>query len=87
MAVSTHSRAKAAAGFGDDLEDGIKVSTHSRAKAAADFGKNMIDGLVFQHTAARRRLRKAFRWLEKGAKRVSTHSRAKAAANRTYAMA
>ena len=33
--VSTHSRAKAAAGDGRHLLDGFGVSTHSRAKAAA----------------------------------------------------
>ena len=56
--VSTHSRAKAAAGKLCAIPNGDRaVSTHSRAKAAAEV-KKMIEKTyhLFQHTAARRRL-------------------------------
>ena len=55
--VSTHSRPKAAANFYFIPFCHINVSTHSRPKAAAaDLPAPTITG-VFQHTAARRRLR------------------------------
>ena len=54
--VSTHSRAEAAARHPAQLVQAFFVSTHSRAEAAAVLAllKNM--GIMFQHTAARRRL-------------------------------
>ena len=80
LAVSTHSRAKAAAsGAKYDIANGI-VSTHSRAKAAAPLSCSICTkGLAFQHTAARRRLLLQTRQ-RCGVGGVSTHSRAKAAA-------
>ena len=54
--VSTHSRPKAAgrhAGVGYHL---LAVSTHSRPKAAGAVNKETTHLIVFQHTAARRRL-------------------------------
>ena len=54
--VSTHSRAEAAAGRTHPDRDLAKVSTHSRAEAAAYLKKYNIFFLLFQHTAARRRL-------------------------------
>ena len=57
MSVSTHSRPKAAAfDCTHFLKNGI-VSTHSRPKAAAEKAKNTLLAALFQHTAARRRLR------------------------------
>ena len=54
--VSTHSRPKAA-GFGGGGNDaGGVVSTHSRPKAAGAELVLMLLGMLFQHTAARRRL-------------------------------
>ena len=55
--VSTHSRPKAAATsfrIGEHIDE---VSTHSRPKAAAWTGSMATKGALFQHTAARRRLR------------------------------
>ena len=56
MWVSTHSRPKAAAEkvFASNAKQG--VSTHSRPKAAANIFKISFDSILFQHTAARRRL-------------------------------
>ena len=52
--VSTHSRAEAAAEKAQQSIARIEVSTHSRAKAAAGAWE---PSALFQHTAARRRLR------------------------------
>ena len=80
LKVSTHSRAEAAAPFGACPCSAGKVSTHSRAEAAAPLSRpNSFLGVMFQHTAARRRLP----FFNKGLKNfvlVSTHSRAEAAA-------
>ena len=56
--VSTHSRAEAAANGSHYVAmKPICVSTHSRAEAAAMEVVNLTaQGLLFQHTAARRRL-------------------------------
>ena len=57
-AVSTHSRPKAA-GYPDLFnEEHTRVSTHSRPKAAGPKQKYELAKLLFQHTAARRRLGK-----------------------------
>ena len=55
--VSTHSRPKAAAPGVQDLQAANPVSTHSRPKAAASLPKEFSGSKMFQHTAARRRLR------------------------------
>ena len=57
IAVSTHSRPKAA-GYGQSVQLVIKiVSTHSRPKAAGSlYGELCVTDFMFQHTAARRRL-------------------------------
>ena len=57
------------------------VSTHSRPKAAAALKKPITDRVMFQHTAARRRLL-AQPQQAKQVPAVSTHSRPKAAAIR-----
>ena len=55
--VSTHSRPKAAGTNIDKLKQRFPVSTHSRPKAAgAHMHHKIVDVLLFQHTAARRRL-------------------------------
>ena len=54
--VSTHSRPKAAVARGKELLAKIGVSTHSRPKAAGAYRPERFDNLLFQHTAARRRL-------------------------------
>ena len=56
-AVSTHSRPKAAASVSDAAPWGLLVSTHSRPKAAAPSDYLPCGNWLFQHTAARRRLR------------------------------
>ena len=57
LAVSTHSRAEAAAGITENQGRITRVSTHSRAEAAAFYKLvNFTLQTVFQHTAARRRL-------------------------------
>ncbi len=56
-AVSTHSRPKAAATALDNRIANLSVSTHSRPKAAAALSKQYVSVELFQHTAARRRLR------------------------------
>ena len=76
--VSTHSRPKAA-GFSAEWAQSITVvSTHSRPKAAGVKWRRAKYDILFQHTAARRRLgranRRSCRVLQ-----VSTHSRPKAA--------
>ena len=78
--VSTHSRAEAAAV--EYILTGKRgdVSTHSRAEAAAKIHINMDSEIImFQHTAARRRLPK-FKERCNHLNVVSTHSRAEAAA-------
>ena len=56
FSVSTHSRAEAAAKLKEIIDKRITVSTHSRAEAAATpVGAGGLL-MVFQHTAARRRL-------------------------------
>ena len=67
--------------FADGGGDALKrVSTHSRPKAAASsLAGSTIRGVLFQHTAARRRLHALFGWRLPRAG-VSTHSRPKAAA-------
>ena len=55
--VSTHSRPKAAALLNQRIPNGFVVSTHSRPKAAAAHGVIFVYPHLFQHTAARRRLR------------------------------
>ena len=76
--VSTHSRPKAA-GFSAEWAQSITVvSTHSRPKAAGVKWRRAKYDILFQHTAARRRLgisESAYRRMG----RVSTHSRPKAA--------
>ena len=62
-----------------DLVGEYNVSTHSRPKAAAQSQTSKRRTCVFQHTAARRRLRKDYKKIAEG-KIVSTHSRPKAAA-------
>ena len=80
FSVSTHSRTKAAANNHKQLLQLKKVSTHSRTKAAAvSFVLSSIL-ILFQHTAARRRLPKTD--LDAKIDEVSTHSRTKAAANK-----
>ena len=55
--VSTHSRPKAAGRHGSAVGLCRDVSTHSRPKAAGTKGRyNLPHKLMFQHTAARRRL-------------------------------
>ena len=54
--VSTHSRAEAAAWRREVRKPCKKVSTHSRAEAAANCLAVKRNSLLFQHTAARRRL-------------------------------
>ena len=77
--VSTHSRPKAAGECKAKRKYLSRVSTHSRPKAAGfDTSEYSLSTLLFQHTAARRRL------VEQLAKHgfqtaVSTHSRPKAA--------
>ena len=56
LAVSTHSRPKAAAFFSLAAGQRLGVSTHSRPKAAGKPSGIPYPFLVFQHTAARRRL-------------------------------
>ena len=79
--VSTHSRPKAA-GFSAEWAQSITVvSTHSRPKAAGVKWRRAKYDILFQHTAARRRLgisESAYRRMG----RVSTHSRPKAAGSR-----
>ena len=57
--VSTHSRPKAAVRPTSFLAGRRSVSTHSRPKAAAEICYAEADIAKFQHTAARRRLRKS----------------------------
>ena len=56
MAVSTHSRPKAAGGSGVNPNRPKLVSTHSRPKAAGAARAGCSGRRRFQHTAARRRL-------------------------------
>ena len=77
--VSTHSRPKAAGIHRPVFAHHRHVSTHSRPKAADPVPYAVVSDLWFQHTAARRRLRRLL-----GLGRlilVSTHSRPKAAVN------
>ena len=79
--VSTHSRAEAAAKKNKTCDTVKHVSTHSRAKAAANCDiVHKIRFMVFQHTAARRRLPCEISLKSTRFTGVSTHSRAKAAA-------
>ena len=77
--VSTHSRPKAA-GFKWIKYFFIKnVSTHSRPKAAGEIHRlNVNNHVLFQHTAARRRL-VMIESQKIQQEKVSTHSRPKAA--------
>ena len=77
--VSTHSRPKAAAYLARCDAKGGLVSTHSRPKAAARLRSLLSYSTLFQHTAARRRLRRR-RPHAQLHRVVSTHSRPKAAA-------
>ena len=54
--VSTHSRPKAAGLFLPIPQQLSLVSTHSRPKAAGHADRQHVQKLLFQHTAARRRL-------------------------------
>ena len=55
--VSTHSHPKVAAPEHLLILDRSSVSTHSRTKAAANLGLiSALNKIMFQHTAARRRL-------------------------------
>ena len=54
--VSTHSRPKAAGNPDDKPDDKPDVSTHSRPKAAGQNMQSMPVDILFQLTAARRRL-------------------------------
>ena len=57
--VSTHSRPKAAGNPCRNVKKHSKVSTHSRPKAAGEWQDSAnLSRLLFQHTAARRRLAK-----------------------------
>ena len=56
VTVSTHSRAEAAADIDKARDVLVRVSTHSRAEAAASLTAITAKQLMFQHTAARRRL-------------------------------
>ena len=57
MVVSTHSRPKAAGTELQALKDKGLVSTHSRPKAAGlSLVRHEMEMVMFQHTAARRRL-------------------------------
>ena len=82
--VSTHSRPKAAASPFTGFHPYMVVSTHSRPKAAARINvfKNK-DILLFQHTAARRRLPSIISSSVISFD-VSTHSRPKAAASTPF---
>ena len=76
--VSTHSRPKAA-GFRYHVQDAFySVSTHSRPKAAGRPGHHLGARIMFQLTAARRRLA-AYTLVAPLLQEVSTHSRPKAA--------
>ena len=77
--VSTHSRPKAAEICDVKNTEYLSVSTHSRPKAA-EFGVKGLQnyGLLFQHTAARRRLTVTHAQ-DFVTHAVSTHSRPKAA--------
>ena len=79
-AVSTHSRPKAAAAAETYIASRDAVSTHSRPKAAAFVAHVEIAARLFQHTAARRRLRFLTVNGVPARLEVSTHSRPKAAA-------
>ena len=56
--VSTHSRPKAAGHPTPEYLTTLTVSTHSRPKAAGPFETLLKKFVLFQHTAARRRLEK-----------------------------
>ena len=77
VAVSTHSRPKAAGAWIPEAKPPKKVSTHSRPKAAEIFCPTVSTEPKFQHTAARRRLLDVLGL--RPATIVSTHSRPKAA--------
>ena len=62
----------------------IQVSTHSRPKAAEQIGHQKPVFVMFQHTAARRRL-VIYLQAHQG-KKVSTHSRPKAAVYKQFGM-
>ena len=81
--VSTHSRPKAAAEDSGMVEAAKTVSTHSRPKAADNDYRAIIFRILFQHTAARRRLDSKAMPTEV-TMAVSTHSRPKAAANQAH---
>ena len=77
--VSTHSRPKAAGRSVNALGMAVViVSTHSRPKAAGFFSCFSLISIMFQHTAARRRLVYIAYYIPTLI-RVSTHSRPKAA--------
>ena len=76
--VSTHSRPKAAGGNNCEYNNSGNVSTHSRPKAAGYRRRVGRLRIMFQHTAARRRLVRK-QQIKKGKCYVSTHSRPKAA--------
>ena len=77
LAVSTHSRPKAAEVPYPYRNHRADVSTHSRPKAAAEAKMNQVAEWEFQHTAARRRLKRHHHPVRGFT--VSTHSRPKAA--------
>ena len=77
-AVSTHSRPKAAGRVQSGTRKRREVSTHSRPKAAGESEIKNYKAMLFQHTAARRRLGAAYPVRRNGVF-VSTHSRPKAA--------
>ena len=54
--VSTHSRPKAAENQAPNALSALIVSTHSRPKAAEQRLAKLLKPMMFQHTAARRRL-------------------------------
>ena len=78
--VSTHSRAKAAA-LSVVSQNYLKFSFNTQPREGGCYSKNALKlfQLLFQHTAARRRLRRTNPLCRK-TDQVSTHSRAKAAA-------
>ena len=58
--VSTHSRPKAAGRVQSGTRKRREVSTHSRPKAAGESEIKNYKAMLFQHTAARRRLEPAY---------------------------
>ena len=77
--VSTHSRPKAAALMAGLACARICFNTQPPEGGCSHLFYQSVTPKEFQHTAARRRLKKA--WLKNQREKVSTHSRPKAAAD------